>query len=131
MFNFAYFRNFRSPENCHKKYERAVETKDSSFVQKLFDDQMTITGGDGTRRNKQQEMADLVSPQYEVHYFRTENVEVKIYDKNVAVLLGELKWDHTYQGNRSTTERNITFVYLKIKNDWKIISQSIHRRGVR
>jgi len=108
-----------------KLYDRAIEKKDSSVLRNLFYSKMIITGGDGTRRNAQAEIRDCVDPHYNVAYFRTHNIEVDIIDKT-AILRGDIEWQLTSADQPPLTlNRRITFTYVSIKNQWKIVAQHI------
>lgn len=120
-----------SGQSCSKqvldlqmKYDRAIETKDSAFLSQLFHDEMIITGGDGTRRDKQQEIKDCIDPQYTVVYFKTNNPEVNCFE-NTAVLHGDIEWQLKNGNTPVTFQRRITFIYALLKGKWYIIAQHI------
>jgi len=107
-----------------KRYDRAVELKDSVALQKMFHDKMIITGGDGARRDANAEIRDLVDARYKVGYFRTSNVSVDMFGET-AVLRGDLEWQ--IEGNQGPIilKRRITFTYVRIKRNWVIVAQHI------
>lgn len=105
-------------------YCKAVEQKDSVYLGKLFHDNMTITSGSGERRDKRGEIRDALNPNYEVQYFRTRETEVKLYE-GTAIVLGDLYWKMTANGNEYMNERRYTFVYVMTNGDWKIVAQHI------
>ena len=112
--------------NLHDAYCRAVEKKDSTFLKNLFHDNMVITSGNGTRRDKQGEIKDSLDPRYSVNFFRARNVDVRVFE-NTSVVTGELFWEMVFDGKTATNERVFTFTYAKIGNSWKIVSQHMGR----
>lgn len=108
----------------HKQYDEAVTKKDAAFAQRLFHDDMVITGGNGLRRNKAEEIKDLTDPMYDVTYFTTKNIEVSMFG-DVAILRGDLEWEMKMGGNANVLKRRITFTYQKTKDGWKIIAQHV------
>jgi hypothetical protein len=76
-------------KNLHDADCRAVEKKDSVFLKDLFHDNMIITSGNGTRRDKRGEIKDALDPRYSVNFFRSRNVEVRAYEAT-AIVTGEL-----------------------------------------
>ena len=107
-----------------KKYDLAIEQKDSISLRKIFHPQMIITGGDGTRRNASSEIKDCVDPRYNVVYFKTTNIETTMLDKT-AILRGDIEWQLKQGDQPMTLKRRITFTYMKIKGRWVIIAQHI------
>jgi Domain of unknown function (DUF4440) len=107
-----------------KKYDQAIEQKDSIALRRLFHPFMIITGGDGTRRNAHSEIRDCVDPRYIVEYFRTSNIETTMLDKT-AILRGDIEWQLKHGDQLMTLKRRITFTYMKIKGEWVIVAQHI------
>lgn len=107
-----------------KKYDLAIEQKDSISLRKIFHPQMIITGGDGTRRNANSEFKDCVDPRYHVVYFKTTNIETTMLDKT-AILRGDIEWQLKQGDQPMTLKRRITFTYMKIKGEWVVVAQHI------
>jgi ketosteroid isomerase-like protein len=124
------FANSQSTEetirNLHEAYCKAVEKKDSVFLKDLFHDNMIITSGNGTRRDKRGEIKDSIDPRYTVNFFRARNVDVRAFQAS-AVVTGELYWEMVNDGKTATNERVFTFTYAKIGNKWQIVAQHMGR----
>lgn len=112
--------------DLHDAYCRAVEKKDSTFLKGLFHDNMIITSGSGTRRDKEGEIKDALDPRYAVNFFRSRNVDVRVFE-NTAIVTGELFWEMLFDGKTTTNERVFTFTYAKIGRTWKIVAQHMGR----
>lgn len=112
--------------NLHEAYCNAVEKKDTVFLKNLFHDKMTITGGDGTRRDKKGEIKDATDPKYLVNFFKARNVDVRSFE-STAVVIGEFFWEMVADGKTYKNERTFTFTYAKIGKDWKIVAQHMGR----
>ncbi|TAK58294.1 MAG: nuclear transport factor 2 family protein [Bacteroidetes bacterium] len=110
--------------NLHNAYCSAVENKDSLFLKKLFHDGMIITGGNGSRRDKRQEIQDALDPKYSVNYFRSRDVTVRVFDAT-AIVTGDLYWEMTSEGKTYNLERRFTFTYAKLGEEWNIVAQHI------
>jgi ketosteroid isomerase-like protein len=110
--------------DLQKRYDQAVEKKDSAALRKLFHRDMMITGGDGTRRDANAEIRDCVDPRYTVNYFRTNNISVDMFGET-AVLRGDLEWQLQGSQGPRTLQRRITYTYARIKGQWVIVSQHI------
>lgn len=113
-------------KNIHDAYCRAVEKKDSVFLKDLFHDNMIITSGNGTRRDKHGEVKDALDPRYSVNFFRSRNVEVRAYEATVIVT-GELYWEMVFDGKTMANERVFTFTYAKVGSKWRIVAQHMGR----
>jgi ketosteroid isomerase-like protein len=106
------------------KYDKAVTEKDSVMLTSLFHDNMIITGGDGTRRNKKAEISDCVDPRYNVVYFTTKNVEADVFG-STAIVRGDLEWQLKNGDNVNTLSRRITFTWSRLNGRWMIVAQHI------
>jgi hypothetical protein len=108
----------------HKKYDRAVELKDSITLKKIFHPNMVITGGNGSRRSASDEIKDCIDPRYNVAYFKTLNIETRMFDKT-AVLLGDLEWQLKNGDQATTLKRRVTFTYTKVGGEWVMVAMHI------
>ena len=109
---------------AQKMYDLAVEKKDSVTLRKMFHPDMVVTGGNGSRRNATAEIKDCVDPRYKVAYFKTNNIETRVFDKT-AILLGDLEWQITSGDQPMTLKRRITYTYVKLKGEWVIVAMHI------
>jgi ketosteroid isomerase-like protein len=112
--------------NLHDAYCNAVEKKDSVFLKDLFHENMIITSGNGTKRDKRGELKDALDPRYSVNFFRARNVDVRVYDAT-AIVTGELYWEMVFDGKTAANERAFTFTYAKVGSSWKIVAQHMGR----
>jgi ketosteroid isomerase-like protein len=111
-------------KEVQQKYDKAIEAKDSAFLSKIFHPDMIITGGDGNRRGKKQEIADCVNPAYNVIYFKTLNTDINVFG-NTAILRGDLEWQLKNGETPITLKRRVTFTYAHLNGEWIIVAQHI------
>lgn len=57
-------------------WARSYATSDTALANKLFDDSLIVTGGNGRLKDKKGEMADVgpLPPGFQIHHFRTSDV---------------------------------------------------------
>jgi hypothetical protein len=93
-------------------WARSYATYDTALANKLFDDSLIVTSGNGRLKNKKGEMADVgpQQPGFQLHYFRTSDVRVQ---PRAGVVTGLAEWSWTYNGQTNTTRRRYTAVYVR------------------
>lgn len=93
-------------------WARSYATADTGLANKLFDDSLFVTSGNGRIKNKKGEMADVgpLPPGFEIHYFRTSDVRVQ---PQAGVVTGLAEWSWTWKGSTTTTRRRYTAVYAR------------------
>ncbi|MGA9773939.1 MAG: nuclear transport factor 2 family protein [Blastocatellia bacterium] len=100
---------------------------DMEALDRLFANDMTVTSGNGTVRNKAQEMDDLrPSADIKTYFFNTEDVRVRIFG-NAAVVTGHAKWRINLKGRDADNERRYTLVFIKQDGRWQIVAQHLSR----
>ena len=110
-----------------QQYAQAVEKYDTAFIESFFDDRMILTSANGSHRNKQQEINDLLykSSGLTLEYFITDSLQIIVSGKT-GIIAGLLRWKFKEQS--ITTKRSFTFTGIK-KHGWRIIAQHIGRIG--
>ena len=108
-----------------KQYAEAVEKYDTVFIEKLFDDRMILTSANGSYRNKQQEINDLLykMSNLTLEYFIADSLKI-ISAEKTGVVTGQLRWK--FKEQNSVTKRTFTFTFINQK-DWQILAQHIGR----
>jgi len=93
-------------------WARSYATNDTALANKLFDDSLVVTGGNGRVKDKKGEMADVgpAQPGFQIHYFRTSDVRVQ---PRAGVVTGLAEWSWTFNGRTSLTRRRYTAVYAR------------------
>jgi len=93
-------------------WARSYATADTALANKLFDDSLIVTSGNGRLKNKKGEMADVgpLPPGFQIHYFRTSDVRVQ---PRGGVVTGLAEWSWTMNAQTSTTRRRYTAVYAR------------------
>jgi ketosteroid isomerase-like protein len=100
----------------------AMVRGDTLFLRRLFSDDLIVTSSSGAVRGKTGELDDVrPRPDLRTHYFRTEDVRVRVYG-SAAVVTGLAIWRITYQGTDSDFERRYTSVYTRESGDWKMVA---------
>lgn len=93
-------------------WARSYATNDTALANKLFDDSLVVTSGNGRLKDKTGEMADVgpAQPGFQIHYFRTSDVRVQ---PRAGVVTGLAEWQWTFNGQTNTTRRRYTAVYAR------------------
>lgn len=100
---------------------------DVAALDRLFADDMVITAGNGTVRDKAGEIDDLrPSTDIKTYFFNTDDVRVRVY-KDAAVVTGRAKWRINLKGRDIDNERRYTHVYVRQRGSWRIVAQHISR----
>lgn len=106
-------------------WARSYATADTALGNKIFDDSLIVTGGNGRLKDKKGEMADVgpLQPGFQIHYFRTSDVRVQ---PRAGVVTGLAEWQWTWQGRTQSTKRRYTAVYVRGGPlGWKMVALHI------
>ena len=106
-------------------WARSYATYDTAHANKLFDDSLFVTSGNGRTKNKKGEMADVgpQQPGFELHYFRTSDVRVQ---PGAGVVTGLAEWSWTFNGRTAVTKRRYTAVYTRGGSlGWRMVTLHI------
>ena len=93
-------------------WARSYATSDTALANKLFDDSLIVTSGNGRLKDKKGEMADVgpAQPGFQIHCFRTSDVRVQ---PRAGVVTGLAEWSWTSDGRTNVTRRRYTSVYAR------------------
>ena len=93
-------------------WAQSYAKNDTALGNKVFDDSLIVTGGNGRLKDKKGEMADVgpAEPGFQIHYFRTSDVRVQ---PRAGVVTGLAEWSWTYNGKSNSTQRRYTAVYVR------------------
>jgi len=109
-------------------WAEAITKADAAALNRLFANDMIVTSGNGTIRDKAGEIKDAAGapdPDFSwTHPFTTEDVRVKIYEET-AVVTGLAKWGFKYKGQQANQERRYTHVYVRQQRQWRIVAQQM------
>lgn len=94
-------------------WARAYATNDTVLATKLFADDILITSGNGTLKDKAGEMGDIrPAAGLVMHFFRTSDVQVRC-SGDACVVIGLAAWEFEYNGRVNAQRRRYTAVYMK------------------
>jgi ketosteroid isomerase-like protein len=111
----------------NRAWADAIARGDMAALDRLFASDMTVTSGNGTVRNKAQEMDDLrPSADIKTYFFNTDDVRVRVYG-DAAVVTGHAKWRINLKGRDVDNERRYTLVFIKQQGGWQIVAQQLSR----
>lgn len=101
----------------NRAWADAVTKGDAAMLNRLFADDIIVTGGSGEIRNKAREIKEDApsSPDPDFIWtrpFTTKDVRVKVY-KDAAVITGLAQWGFKYKGQDVNQERRYTHLYVK------------------
>ncbi len=110
----------------NRLWAEAINYGDAAALDRLFAEDMIVTAGNGTIRDKAGEIKDAVAapdPAFQwTSRFTTEDLRVTVYE-TAAVVTGLAKWGFKYKGNEVNNERRYTHTYVKLKDKWRIVAQ--------
>ena len=110
-----------------REWADAMVRGDVASLERLFDDDMIVTSGNGTVRGKAGELEDVrPSPDLKTYFFNTEDRRVRVYG-DAAVLTGHAKWRINYKGRDIDHERRYTSVYAKRGGRWRMVALQLTR----
>ncbi|MBA4182684.1 MAG: nuclear transport factor 2 family protein [Acidobacteria bacterium] len=111
-----------------KEWADASLRSDASAFDRLFDENIVVTAGNGEVRNKAQEISDSIpkNPNNKVTSFVTEDVRVRVYG-DAAVVTGLAKWTVSMGGREANSERRYMSVYGKRKGAWRMVALHVSR----
>ncbi len=113
----------------NKQWADAMVSGDMAALDRLFDDGLTVTAGNGSTRGKTEEMNDSKPrPDLKTYFFNTEDVKVRVYDDS-AVVTGTAKWKINFGGKDIDNEIRYMSVYAKQKGDWRMVALHVTRPG--
>ena len=111
----------------NREWADAIAKGDMATLDRLFAEDMTVTSGSGTVRNKAQEMDDVrPSADIKTYYFNTDDVRVRVYGDS-AVVTGRAWWKINFKGKDADNERRYTLVFVKQQGRWQIVAQQLSR----
>jgi ketosteroid isomerase-like protein len=109
----------------NREWADAMVRGDRAALERIFSDDLIVTSGDGTLRDKKGEMGDG-GPEIKTYFFNTEDLRVRVY-KGAAVVTGHAKWRINYQGRDIDNERRYTCVYARERGRWRMVAMQLTR----
>ncbi len=111
----------------NREWADAMVRGDNAALERLFDDDLIVTSGNGVIRNKAAELGESKpNPDLKTLFFNTEEVRVRVY-KDAAVVTGHAKWRINYKGRDIDNERRYMSVYAKRDGRWRMVALQITR----
>ena len=108
-----------------REWADAMVRGDRAALDRIFSDDLIVTSGDGTLRDKKGEMGDG-GPDVKTYFFNTEDLRVRVYG-GAAVLTGRAKWRINIQGRDIDHERRYTCVYARERGRWRMVAMQLTR----
>ena len=94
-------------------WARSYATHDTALALALLADDLVMTGSNGTRKAKTDELRDVRPyPGLRMHYFRTTDVDIRVHG-NAAIVVGVAEWEFTMEGRVSAYRRSYTALYAR------------------
>ncbi len=108
-----------------REWADAMVRGDRAALERIFSDDLIVTSGDGTLRDKRGEMGDG-GPEIKTYFFHTDDLRVRVYGR-AAVLTGRAKWRINIQGRDVDHERRYTCVYARERGRWRMVAMQLTR----
>ncbi|HWW73773.1 MAG TPA: nuclear transport factor 2 family protein [Pyrinomonadaceae bacterium] len=109
----------------NREWADAMVRGDRAALERIFSDDLIVTSGDGTLRDKKGEIGDGGS-EIKTYFFNTVDLRVRVY-KGAAVVTGHAKWRINYQGRDIDNERRYTCVYARERGRWRMVAMQLTR----
>ena len=109
----------------NREWADAMVRGDRAALERIFSDDLIVTSGDGTLRDKKGELGDGGS-EIKTYFFNTEDLRVRVYG-GAAVITGHAKWRINYQGRDIDNERRYTCVYARERGRWRMVAMQLTR----
>ena len=109
----------------NREWADAMVRGDRAALERIFSDDLVVTSGDGTLRDKKGEIGDG-GPEIKTYFFNTDDLRVRVY-KGAAVVTGHAKWRINYNGRDIDNERRYTCVYAKERGRWRMVAMQLTR----
>jgi ketosteroid isomerase-like protein len=109
----------------NREWADAMVRGDRAALERIFSDDLIVTSGDGTLRDKEGEIGDGGS-EIKTYFFNTEDLRVRVY-KGAAVVTGHAKWRINYKGRDIDNERRYTCVYARERGRWRMVAMHLTR----
>ena len=104
-------------------WARMYATHDTAVALRLYADDLLFTGGNGSRKTKQQELADVrPAAGLVMDYFRTTPDSIVVRG-DTATVTGRAEWRFTMNGNAREVRRSYTHTYVRGGElGWRIVA---------
>ena len=109
----------------NREWADAMVRGDRAALERIFSDDLIVTSGDGSLRDKKGEIGDGGS-EIKTYFFNTDDLRVRVY-KGAAVVTGRAKWRINYKGRDIDNERRYTCVYAKERGRWRMVAMHLTR----
>ena len=108
-----------------REWADAMVRADRAALERIFSDDLIVSSGDGTLRDKKGELGDGGS-EIKTYFFNTDDLRVRVYG-GAAVVTGHAKWRINYKGRDIDNERRYTCVYAKERGRWRMVAMHLTR----
>jgi len=109
----------------NREWADAMVRGDRAALERIFSDDLVVTSGDGTLRDKKGEMGDG-GPEIKTYFFNTDDLRVRVYG-GAAVITGRARWRINYKGRDIDHERRYTCVYARERGRWRMVAMQLTR----
>jgi ketosteroid isomerase-like protein len=111
----------------NRKWTDSMVNGNVAALERLFDDDLIVTAGNGKVRGKAGELEDVKpTPDLKTYFFNTDDVRVRVYG-DAAVVTGHAKWRINYKGKDIDNERRYMSVYAKRNGRWRMVALQMTR----
>jgi ketosteroid isomerase-like protein len=105
---------------------QAILKGDTSFYQKYFVDDVVIVHGNGGVNTKAQEIEALKSGSLKYDSYTVRDLKIRMYG-STAVVDTESSEKGVFDSKPFDTDFRVTYVWVKLKGDWKLVARHITR----
>src|SRR3954452_9019057 len=100
----------------------AILSKDSVALSKLLADDVTYGHSNGLIQTKAEVIRSIMSGEQDYKSIEPSNMVVRVYD-NAGIVNTNMKASVIYQGKPNELNMAVTFTWVKINGDWKLVAR--------
>lgn len=109
------------------QWDKAIVRKDRAAIEANLADDFRQIDGQGSLESKQSFVDGLMAAELELQPYTVEDLDLRLYGDNTALLSGRTRMRGKYQGEPFETHYRYTDVYIRQGEAWKIVSIQISK----
>jgi ketosteroid isomerase-like protein len=102
--------------------QNAILSKDSVALSNLLADDVTYGHSNGLIQTKAEVIRSIMSGEQDYKSIEPSNMVVRVYD-NAGIVNTKMKASVIYQGKPNELNMAVTFTWVKINGDWKLVAR--------
>lgn len=105
-----------------RNWAQATVKGDVAFMERLYHTDYTFISPDGQLVTRSEDIADIKSGAFKAESSSVDDLKVRIYGGDTAVVTGRGTLKGTYKGRDISGEYRFTDTFLKEKSEWRCVA---------